>query len=547
MFGALEAATRSLIILGLLAFVAEAIIFRSKTILLSSGLLVYAIATFAIWLWLRNAHFFSWDDFSHWGLRTKDMMASGSLYSIIMLQDYPPGANLFHYFCLWPIGMSEGGVFAANGWILATPLPMLVRKTNGSRLTLSALTASSILYLCYTVLGVGFLSASVDSVLTAMFAGVILSYFVSEKNGTGHGWLLLPLAALPLIKHSGLLFALTAAGAIAVDLLFFSSLPSVKHRVGLIVAMILLPLSIGGSWQLHVQTEGLRRPFPVETLSLSGVLHEWFYSSSVYTTTVVHNFIFDLATRDVGLRLPTVAWLCLFGVLSAVLMAVGVRHVSRWRLSALVACLSVGFVVYLVGLLMLYTFFLAYIPLPSFERYVGSYLSVFFVILSFFLFLSLLQRPPLNSVVLLILVALIASFRPPVFHFPKDEFLLANQSRLDAVKAAVPPDAIVRTISQGDNGGQLVRVRYALSPRQYSGYWSLGIPYKEDDIYTQNVLPEELKKIFLQANFIFLLRVDDNFWTHYASLFDPGDARSEHYLYRVVATETGDLKLVPVL
>jgi hypothetical protein len=180
---------------------------------------------------------------------------------------------------------------------------------------------------------------------------------------------------------------------------------------------------------------------------------------------------------------------------------------------------------------------------------VGSYLSVFFVILSFFLFLSLLQRPPLNSVVLLILVALIASFRPPVFHFPKDEFLLANQSRLDAVKAAVPPDAIVRTISQGDNGGQLVRVRYALSPRRhidFGGHWSFGTPYK-DDPYTANVLPDELKKIFLQANFLFLLRVDDNFWTHYASLFDPGDARSEHYLYRVVATETGDLKLVPVL
>ena len=387
MFGVLEAATRSLIILGLLAFVAEAVIFRSKTILLSSGLLVYAIAAFAIWLWLRDASFFLWDDFSHWGLRTKDMVASGSLYSVVMLQDYPPGANLFHYFCLWPIGMSEGGVFAANGWILATPLPMLVAKTNGSRLTLSALTASSILYLCYTVLGVGFLSAQVDSLLTAMFAGVILSYFVSEENGTGRGWLLLPLAALPLVKDSGQIFALIAAGAIAVDLLFFGSLRLFKHRVGLIVAMVLLPLSIGRSWQLHVQAEGLLKVFPVETLSLSGVLHEWFYSSSVTTNTVVHNFISALATRSVGLRLSTVGWLCLFSVLSAVLMAVKARHVSRWRLSSLLACLSVGFVLYVVGLLVLYTFFFSNrVALPSFERYMGSYLSAFFVILSFFLF-----------------------------------------------------------------------------------------------------------------------------------------------------------------
>ena len=145
--------------------------------------------------------------------------------------------------------------------------------------------------------------------------------------------------------------------------------------------------------------------------------------------------------------------------------------------------------------------------------------------------------------VLLALVSLIALARPPVFHFPKDEFLLANQSRLDAVKAAVPSDAIVQTISQGDNGGQVVRVRYALSPRRYSqfgGVSSLGAPYREDDLYTVNVLPDELKKMLLRANFLFLLRVDDNFWNRYSSLFDESDQKSEHYLYRIVSTEKGD-------
>jgi hypothetical protein len=134
-----------------------------------------------------------------------------------------------------------------------------------------------------------------------------------------------------------------------------------------------------------------------------------------------------------------------------------------------------------------------------------------------------------------------------MLHFPKDEFLFANQARLDAVKAAVPSDAIVQTISQGDNGAQIVRVRYALSPRQYSGSWSLGDLYRADDPYTQNLSPEELKKSLLRVNFLFLLRVDDNFWNHYTSLFDEEAPKSGHYLYRVVSTKEGNLKLVPAL
>lgn len=83
--------------------------------------LIFTLLIFRFFLYTREASLHAYDDFSHWGIFTKELLYSGvfknqtSLTSIISTHaHYPRGAAVYHYFMLMLSGYSDGNVLFAH-------------------------------------------------------------------------------------------------------------------------------------------------------------------------------------------------------------------------------------------------------------------------------------------------------------------------------------------------------------------------------------------------------------------------------------------------
>lgn len=184
---------------------------------------VLMVCGFLYWIVHSGSSLFYYDEYSHWGVYLREMLASNTLWGAdtnSMHPRYLPGTSLWQYYFAVFSGKPEGAGYLAQFVLLLTPLVVFWEKI-AWRQVLWHLAILALLIVLLFNFGHGFTSLYVDHLLGAWFAGILLNFLVDPKTRSYSqiASYLLPLAFLVLIKTTGVFFAVAAAGIIALLLL----------------------------------------------------------------------------------------------------------------------------------------------------------------------------------------------------------------------------------------------------------------------------------------------------------------------------------------
>lgn len=148
-------------------------------------IIIFTLLIFIFFLYTRDASLHAYDDFSHWGVFTKELLYSGvfenqaSLTSIITTHaHYPRGAAVYHYFMLSLSGYSDGNVLFAHFLLhLAFLAPLVANKKLWQTWVLFSM------ILCGVVLyTTGIRSIYNDSTIGLMFGAIFVIYILEEDK-----------------------------------------------------------------------------------------------------------------------------------------------------------------------------------------------------------------------------------------------------------------------------------------------------------------------------------------------------------------------------
>lgn len=536
------------------------------------------------------AAYWDWDEFSHWGLAAKTLILRHALWdsqSAVAFTDYPPGTALFQYWALSGARFTEGGTMAAQAvFMLAFLIPVLrapdswVERMPCTRQTLwaMALRGAAILLAAFSILnlfGFGWCRLDVDGMLAVVFGSTLAAYAASAPGSRwAVGCALAGVSILPLLKASGLLFALVGAATIAVDACVGQVAVCRDRRLlALLVLLMLVPVAVHVTWAAHVEAQADRT---CAAVAISGQAPDSLLP--VQRPGVVKEFGRALVFRRVGnldlLHIRSAAartpastrphlprWLILSPLVwSALLAGLAIAtvcrydHPARHRVRRLHIMLAVGLAVYLLGLLLAYLCrFPAHdaIGLASFSRYVGTYVAAWAVFASS-LWLSGPEpaiRPWRIGVAAALLGGLVwtaarSSVTPLV-----PPLLSPNRQAIRDIAATVatltPENSRIYHIAQGSDGFDHMVIRYELAPRRTQSWgWSLGPASPDGSLRQVDLSPQEWAAGLAAFDYVLVTRTNPVFLERFGPLFDSLDGIGAHRLFRVAHDSTGVLRLI---
>lgn len=369
---------------------------------------------------LHNGNtFYLYDEFSHWGIFLKEMLASDAVWdsdSRAMVLRYPPGAPLWQYFFLRLTGFTEGNAYLAQFCLLMMPLLVLWQGCTWRRpfwlIATLVLIAFSI-----TNFGHGFASLYVDHLLGAWFAGTVFNFMLDLKDRTPRQLMsyFLPIASMVLIKDAGLFFALAAAGIMALLLFWHITFGSTTRNFkagfanagSLLLACVVCAGLISTSWNANRNAAGIEKSSYSTSGIISGITNNESLFSEAQQTELNRRFIQVILHQQISkhdvfepfgefnydimhifmdkFRLTTLSLILLFIAWQIVVLYKLVYPGDRWRWAITACGLVSTAVIYIVILLLSYHFAFGEkaIILPSYLRYVHTGLLA--LVLFFFL------------------------------------------------------------------------------------------------------------------------------------------------------------------
>lgn len=386
---------------------------------LSPGLVLFPVLCWLFVLFFGDATPQLWDEFSHWGVMTREMLATNALpspFGSIIFKDYPPGTNLLHYWAAVVSGQGgEGPYYLAHFMLLLAPVLALCSRIDwrrpgwlaGAMAMAAAIIVSLSVFVC---------SLMVDSVLALYLAGglyLAAGAVVWRKRAL----LFVPiLFALPLVKNTGALFAWTiiclmlinsAVRAVSIwrrdraqtNRPWREQLAGYHITRGRVVALLLTlallaaaPLSAQHTWKQHLAGMAIGQSFKTAKIDLAAVTATFSGQAPERSKLIRDRFWAALGAQSLsnyvnegrsilaGLARLTgwpldraapgfslAGWLVLAGLL---ILAGFVRHrdpALRARMIELWILFALFGVIYLGGLVLLYIF--------SFSEYEGPRLA----------------------------------------------------------------------------------------------------------------------------------------------------------------------------
>lgn len=230
---------------------------------------ILAVLGILYWFLHSGSSLLYYDEYSHWGVFLREMLASNALWGAdtnSMHPRYLPGTSLWQYYFAVYSGRPEGAGYLAQFVLLLTPLMALWEKV-AWRDVLWHLGLLALLIVLLFNFGHGFTSLYVDHLLGAWFAGILINFLVDQKarSISQLASYLLPLAVLVLIKTTGVFFAVADAGIIALLLLIVNEdggtpgRPSQRwlRAVAFPCVTLVLCISILSVWNLNRDSTGV--------------------------------------------------------------------------------------------------------------------------------------------------------------------------------------------------------------------------------------------------------------------------------------------------
>lgn len=522
----------------------------------------------------------AWDEFSHWADIVKAMVAIDDFgtnpLAQSMFQSYPPGMSLFQYFFQEIYLLLNRGAlfsewrlyFAYQIFFLAFLMPFMRRfsfqKLNGSNIFCMCTAAMFCCLGPMLVFDDIYIIVMIDAFLGLLTGtGMAMIFVRQEKDWTYDGYILCNLMMLVLAKDAGMLFAVFLLITYVLTNLCSRRLMKKKQILWgvLALASVMLPKWL---WSYNIQVNGARKAFSnqFEPVVLWNVLTGADQTS--YRTEVLHNFSKRLFTEPFEIsvfrfKIPyIIAFLLLFALCYAIYRCYKKNNVPctlGYRI--VLVMLSLETIVYVCGLCVTYMFNFSEIEavgLASFDRYLNIMLQGLLICL-LMMVVHLLGNEIVKkrfvmraAVILLVLlpwgmivnvgrrITVSNTVNTRVRYMPIIE-------QIEQIAAEEEKNLKIQVIAQESAGYHRFILRYSLRPNQIVGAESIGKPFYEDDIYTEEMDAAQWKaQLTEEVDYVALYQLNDYFYEEFSEVFEnPADIH-ENGVYRV-DKETGRLIL----
>ncbi len=534
---------------------------------LAAGLIVF----FAV----RQPMFLSWDEFSFWGTAGKIVKYTDALYVNAKIGwdwvgTHRPGLIVLGYVFQFFGNYAEWRIMAGYDIFLLSICTLLTAgaKPGEYRRTVPALLFGALVPFLITLYGTIALDTNVyatalsDIPLGMAFGGVLAVYYMDEKR---HVWpAALALGALCLLKDTGFALALLAAGILAVDLLWRALAEKRGRRaVGLVLAKVAgLLACCGGAfyvWQAYLSAAsaadtsnvggvaemGMAQMMLTGTKELLGIGRTEKFSRIMGL--MVENFA-AVKNTMLGSELVVVALILCMAAAAALLTKDRAVRGQSVRFAVLGLGGFFAFFIF-IGFTYVYVFTEAISDtLVGYERYIYPYLLGWLVAAAALVIRAGQneRRPGLLTggfLAATLLLGGLVCLRLPLnlTVFAGHDSLYAQrretQSMAAEVQAAVPEDARIFFVSQGDDGNRWFLFTYELYPwyLDYSGASKQGgggtfalpdaaVPDGTDTLYFHYYTEDALRDTIRASgcDYVFVDRCDALFTAGFAGLFGDG-------------------------
>lgn len=528
-----------------------------------SGAAVYfaAVLLVLICFYIRLAsdfQFLGWDEFSHWALAVKNLLADQGLWgatSNIQFKAYAPGtAMLQYYFALFG-GRGEAAQLIGIDVLIASAITATIGPAIRQPI-LAFITTGLCVFLCY-LFGYSLYDIYVDHTLGFVFAAILSASFLLKRNWIGVLALVPPIVTLLLIKHVGLLLGLVVVAAIVCSDLWAARIVLRKLKVkGVLIAsapgVILLAsiLAANWTWKNYVAVIGETTQTIALRSLLAFVLSPDERSLAIQAEFANRFFNGPAATiwlpivwqDEIGITLATIFYIL---VVATLVLAVLVRQPKVVVSLGLLCAGSVGF---LFVLLAAYRYYFGEYEgriLTSFERYYGTYLLAWCVVLLGILCRQIAIAPmgvrtAIGAALTMIFLASPVGLRNTVFLGSEQRTAsAANDAKirgeLETIANVLLPEtsrkSVIYYVDQDTTGYSYYLFRYLVAPLATNKWcWSLGKPYREGDLWTCD---KEMAKEWRDYSFVVTYNADAQFWQRYGAIFDPKDRGMRVGVYRI--------------
>ena len=525
----------------------------------------------AFFAW-RQPMFSTWDEFSFWGTAAKIVKTSGGLYvnaeiGWAWVGTHRPALVVLGWFFQFFGGYAEWRVLAGYDILLLSIFCALAAgcRKNAPRQWVPALAFGFLLPFVITLYGTVsrptdlYASALSDIPLGLTFGGALAVYYINEKKAL---WpTALALAALCLEKDTGFALALVAAGLIAADgsfgLVTEYTPPRrwAKPAAGWAGLFVTCGLSFW-SWQKYLAVAsvadtsnvGGTQQMGMAEMVLTGVKELLGIGRTEKFSAIMGGLVRALFTSRTTMIGPFAVAVALAFAMAAG-AAVLTRDKALRRQAGLFAVLgTAGFAAYFffIGLTYVYVFRDEVSDgLVGFERYMYPYLLGWLLAAAALVVRAMAaERVPgllttgfaAMTLALAALVWLRLPFSLTVFGGGSAAYAERWATRDEAmdVQAAVPENAHIFFVSQGDDGSRWFLYSYELYPwyLDYSGSdgqggggtFALPGALEEDTLYYHPYTADELLACIRGrgCDYVFVERVDELFTSGYAALFADG-------------------------
>ena len=384
LFGNLYLGSKLLFWIGITFFIYSSILlfFRKKLLLnviASPGIVLFCLLFILVCIKFQAARYINFDEFTHWGLIDKAMVYQNSFPGKILGSfNYPIGINVFHYF--FAINCSnnfESCSYFANLMLILSAFVILFYKLKWKDFVKILI----ILLLGFYALnkwGIRFRTIHADSVLSLFFGASILLYFYVVNKNIKKIFFLCPIIfTLPLLRQTGLIFALF------VFLIILSGeLVKVKlHRgnpIKLACYMLLILITIGlsqYSWNFRVKEMKTNNRYFGK-----GKFEDFFHISRPKEFDDMKNVALNFLKKSYQsspFKFFAITILFLFPFVNSS------NKYSKYKILMVYSLMILFWVIYWSGLLYVY---LCKMDLPealqisSYGRYSGTFLSAFLIV-----------------------------------------------------------------------------------------------------------------------------------------------------------------------
>lgn len=502
-----------------------------KNNFLTLGLLFFIIIYIYIMVMHRFTTFRYWDEFMHWGFMAKESFRINAFYSepgswLQIHRDYPPFSSILEVLWSKLSGnyYSEPFTFRAMSILTISFIFPIFKNFTKNKKDLFKGFIFITLFLLVQVIGISdFFPTFTDSIYTDYLIGILLSYglfsaFTSDYDLFGILNISMVLIALLMTKQMGLPFYLLILLMVLLKLKL-----NKKRLLLMLIFFIVIPLSYYIGWSKYIDSLNLSGQFSLTQISVSellGIMQGTM--GKPHQIQAYKNFMLALTNRSV-LDFPIKLNYILALIITTLLITITsytykLKDFYKYSLVYLF-----GGIGYAFAMLLLYIFSFNDLEGPmlaSYERYMGTYIYLGFVLLVFILF-DIYSKSSKKLYHYLITIILIFSFVLPVnakklIPASKYEGYLNNEAYTRLFYTIDTNQFIynkIMLVSQYQSDIGLVAQYY--SPFNYFQSITLGPPKYDGDYNAWNISVDEFKTELKKYEYIYIYMSDDVFYKDY--------------------------------